>query len=48
MNDLQNSSGHWDGDSLDWDRKVDSIKNNLAMDVTDYLGNYFGKLDGRI
>ena len=48
MKDLQDSSVSRKDNSLDWDRKVDSIKNNLAMDVTDYLGNYFGKLDGRI
>ena len=37
MNDLQDSSVSRKDNSLDWDRKVDSLKNSLAMDVTDYF-----------
>ena len=38
MNDLQDSSLSWDDSSFNGDRKVDSLKNNLAIVVRDYFG----------
>lgn len=37
MNDLQDSSVSWEDSILNGDRKVDSLKNNLAIVVRDYF-----------